>query len=160
MGHEKFSNSKSISWHKSCFTGITSSFEGYSERLKKRGFKNTVREIDFNNFKENLECHVFSYDVGGIEVKGYFVKPKHIQGKLPVIIYNRGGNDSPRHALNFSSVYNRLFPIANEGYIIIASQYRGVGASMTQKKKQIWVKMNLGEKMWRMCSHYSLLLMA
>ena len=32
------------------------------------------------------------YQVDGIPVKGWMIKPRQHQGKLPVLIYNRGGN--------------------------------------------------------------------
>jgi dipeptidyl aminopeptidase/acylaminoacyl peptidase len=75
-------------------------------------------------YKARLTCNWFVYPMDGGVVRGYVIKPKAAQGKLPVIIYNRGGN------LNFSgvmfgSMFERHFPYADEGFIVIGSQYRG-----------------------------------
>lgn len=58
-------------------------------------------------------------------VQGYVIQPRSKPDtQLPVIIYNRGGN--PWFAtLKFDDLYKNLFPLADEGFIIIASQYRG-----------------------------------
>ena len=44
--------------------------------------------------------------------------------KWPVIIYNRGGN-SALGRLDYVSVLRQLSPLAQQGFIVLASQYRG-----------------------------------
>ncbi|WP_415837718.1 alpha/beta hydrolase family protein, partial [Shewanella livingstonensis] len=54
----------------------------------------------------------------------YIIKPKINLEKLPVLVYNRGGNGNFGGVV-FGSMMQNLFPIANEGFVIIGSQYRG-----------------------------------
>jgi dipeptidyl aminopeptidase/acylaminoacyl peptidase len=67
---------------------------------------------------------VFFYESDGVKVKGYMAYPKDTSKKLPVIIYNRGGN---REFGNLNE-YKMTFIIAKAaswGYVVLASQYRG-----------------------------------
>nr|WP_269836502.1 prolyl oligopeptidase family serine peptidase [Rheinheimera soli] len=52
------------------------------------------------------------------------IKPKQISGKAPVVIYNRGGN-AGYGQLVFGFVMHELMPIAEQGFVVIASNYRG-----------------------------------
>jgi len=45
--------------------------------------------------------------------------------KLPVLIYNRGGNGS-FGAVYFPTLLRNVFPYANRGFLVLVSQYRGV----------------------------------
>ena len=78
----------------------------------------------FNLYKDNLSCRTFNYQVDGNLVKGYIIKPKLAKKKLPVLVYNRGGNGN-YGGVFFGSMMRNLFPIAHEGFVIIGSQYRG-----------------------------------
>jgi dipeptidyl aminopeptidase/acylaminoacyl peptidase len=78
----------------------------------------------FDLYKSELSCRFFTYKVNGKTVKGYVIKPKVNTKKLPVLIYNRGGNGN-YGGIVFGSMMRNLFPIANEGFVIIGSQYRG-----------------------------------
>ncbi|QTL37461.1 S9 family peptidase [Pseudoalteromonas viridis] len=95
-------------------------------KVKKRmsGFLARFPEVEFNAFKQNLSCHIFTYHVDGQDVAGYVIKPKQVNEKLPVIIYNRGGNGN-YGAVVFGSMMANLFPLAKEGFVIVGSQYRG-----------------------------------
>ncbi len=72
---------------------------------------------------ESTEIHKIRYISDGLEVVGFVVKPAEIQGKLPVMIFNRGGNRE------FGRIDEKLFRylafLASRGYVIVASQYRG-----------------------------------
>lgn len=75
-------------------------------------------------FEGKVEAFRIEYLVDGLKVIGFIVKPSIIgQKRLPVLIYNRGGNreygkiDSERLA--------RLAVYASKNYIVLASQYRG-----------------------------------
>jgi hypothetical protein len=81
-------------------------------------------EIDFYKYKESMDCITFKYPVGDLLVDGYLIKPKG-QKNLPIIVYNRGGN-SRYGAMVFGSIFNSLFSIAENGFTVIGSQYRGV----------------------------------
>nr|WP_246172652.1 prolyl oligopeptidase family serine peptidase [Marinicella rhabdoformis] len=78
----------------------------------------------FDYYQSNLSCVNFKYFVDGKTVSGYVIKPKLSTGKLPVLIYNRGGNGN-YGAVVFGSMMHNLFPVADEGFVIIGSQYRG-----------------------------------
>lgn len=87
-------------------------------------FDRTFTQEAFSAFKEQLTCQTFEYLVDGIKVNGFIIKPKGSTEKLPVVIYNRGGNGgySP---VEFSSMMYNLFSIAQQGFVIVGSQYRG-----------------------------------
>jgi len=86
-------------------------------------FDSKFNEVDFNHFKNNLSCRQFQYVVGDSKVLGFIIKPKNITEKLPVVLYNRGGNGD-FGAVSFGSMMRNLFPIAQQGFVIIGSQYR------------------------------------
>ena len=62
-----------------------------------------------------------------MKINGFLVKPKK-KGKYPCVIYNRGGNRS-FGSLKIAHGAIALGRIAKEGYVVIASQYRGNGRS-------------------------------
>ena len=64
------------------------------------------------------------YKSDGLNIAGYIIEPPFAKGRdLPAIIYNRGGNrDFGR--LKFEDLFD-LARLANEGFIVVASQYRG-----------------------------------
>lgn len=132
-------NDERIKKQKNCFRGQFTSFDkwrDFMEREKKKRVKSEVKlakqmafldamfKDKFGQYQENLSCSTFTYQVDGNEVHGYVIKPKLHNKKLPVLIYNRGGNGSYGSVV-FGSMMHNLFPIANEGFVIIGSQYRG-----------------------------------
>jgi len=76
-----------------------------------------------SKFKNEIDCYRIKYLSDGLEVVGFIVKPKKINNKLPVIIFNRGGNREyykiTEETLRILSYY------ASQNYVILASQYRG-----------------------------------
>jgi dipeptidyl aminopeptidase/acylaminoacyl peptidase len=64
-----------------------------------------------------------TYLSDGLQVKGYLAIPKK-QGKYPCIIFNRGGNKE-FSAITDEGFLRNLGKLSREGYVIIASQYRG-----------------------------------
>jgi dipeptidyl aminopeptidase/acylaminoacyl peptidase len=82
-------------------------------------------EADYEYYKSALDCNAITYLVGNLTIRGVYVRPKGHEGKdLPVLIVNRGGN-GPSGAWNFSRLFQRVLPLADAGYIVIGSQYRG-----------------------------------
>lgn len=68
-----------------------------------------------------------TYFSDGLKIKGYLVQPKR-SGKYPCIIFNRGGS------LEFGSLgplqlFNQMVPLAEQGYVVVGSQYRGCAGS-------------------------------
>jgi len=76
-------------------------------------------------FADQVDCLRIKYSSDGLKVVGFVLKPRGFQGKLPVLIYNRGGNRDygmiSRGQIEFS-----LASLAAQNYVVLASQYRGV----------------------------------
>jgi dipeptidyl aminopeptidase/acylaminoacyl peptidase len=129
-----------ITEQKNCFRSQFTTYDswrGFMEGKRKKRIKSPEKlfkamsffdamfgEDKFNKYLMNLSCSTFKYQVGDKEVHGYIIKPKFTGKKLPVLIYNRGGNGNYGSVV-FGSMMHNLFPIANQGFIIIGSQYRG-----------------------------------
>ena len=133
-------NDERIKDQKSCFTWIFTDYDSWRNGMKKK-YKKKIKSDEkreqaltrfdslfgkekFDFYQSNLSCSTFKYLVDGNTVNGYVIKPKLSKGKLPVLIYNRGGNGNFGGVV-FGSMMRNLFPIANEGFVIIGSQYRG-----------------------------------
>jgi len=133
-------NDERIKEQQSCFRWIFTDYDswraGMEKKYKKRfksekkllramsGFDSSFGREKFNFYKNTLSCNIFKYLVDGNMVNGYVIKPKSTTKKLPVLIYNRGGNGNFGGVV-FGSMMRNLFPVASEGFIIIGSQYRG-----------------------------------
>jgi len=94
---------------------------------------------DGNEFKDeyrllvNVDMYVITYKSDGLKIESYAAIPKE-EGKYPVIIYNRGGNRDFYALQLFEGrakypVAVNFSKLANEGYIVIGSNYRGGGKS-------------------------------
>lgn len=83
-------------------------------------------------FADQVDCFRIQYASDGLKVVGFLLKPKELSGRLPVLIYNRGGNREfgkiGLGQLEFSLAY-----LASEGYVVLASQYRGADGSEGQE---------------------------
>lgn len=133
-------NDERITDQKSCFTWIFTDYDSWRNGMEKKfkrkiksdaKLEQTLARFDsrfgkekFDFYQNQLSCSTFKYLVDGNTVNGYVIKPKVSKGKLPVLIYNRGGNGNYGSVV-FGSMMHNLFPIANEGFVIIGSQYRG-----------------------------------
>lgn len=81
---------------------------------------------DFERGQQQLECSAITYESDGLTISGWMMVPKgKPDTKYPVLIYNRGGNGS-FGALDFALLMTNVFPYAEHGFIVLASQYRGV----------------------------------
>jgi len=103
------------------YSRITEDIDGQVE-LKKQ-FK----------YLDSIEIYSITYLSDGLKIKGLLVKPKKQKKKYPCIIYNRGGNRE-LGALKIAHGAITLGQIAKEGYVVIASQYRGNGGSEGQEE--------------------------
>lgn len=84
--------------------------------LSKEDFE---REESFADY----DCRKIKYISDGLKVVGYIWKPKNSEGKkLPLVIANRGGN----RELGMLSPRAFFYPFVKNGFVVIASQYRGV----------------------------------
>jgi len=87
-------------------------------------FQKLVDPKAFSHFKKTVASHWVSYQSDGLKIAGVIAYPKNYSGqKLPVVIFNRGGNDSGGNSR--ISLYKLIFPLAERGYIVLASNYRG-----------------------------------
>lgn len=85
-------------------------------------YREKLRQLD-----DKLECLAFTYMVDGWTITGHVVKPRQTNGnKLPVLVYNRGGNirDTP---LSVQELVRDQMQWAEQGFIVVSSQYRGRG---------------------------------
>lgn len=81
--------------------------------------------VDWYENVSDAEFLSITYKSDGLAVKGIIAKPKKIEGTLPVIIYHRGGsNDTGK--MTVQTLKNKFYFWVKQGYIVIASQYRGV----------------------------------
>lgn len=79
----------------------------------------------FDRTQQQLHCVQLEYKSEGLTVQAWGLQPKAANTtKWPVIIYNRGGN-AALGRLDYVSVLRQLSPLAEQGFIVLASQYRG-----------------------------------
>jgi dipeptidyl aminopeptidase/acylaminoacyl peptidase len=90
--------------------------EAEVERLESRtpGIRDVLGRVDVQSI---------TYLSDGLRVKGYLLQPRS-GDSLPAVIYNRGGS-ADFGAMTDGMVARVLAPIADRGYVVIASQYRG-----------------------------------
>jgi dipeptidyl aminopeptidase/acylaminoacyl peptidase len=86
----------------------------FAERGRLRGI-----ELDV----DRLIVQRITYLSDGLRVKGYLVEPA-AGDSLPAVIFNRGGNRDYT-ALSDTFAVVRLGALAQHGYVVAASQYRG-----------------------------------
>lgn len=78
-------------------------------------------------YLDSIDIYRITYLSDGLKIRGLMVQPKK-EGKYPCIIYNRGGNRDFGSLKIFHGAM-MLGQIAKEGYVVIASQYRGNAGS-------------------------------
>lgn len=88
--------------------------EYFSERSRQRG-----EELDL----DRIVIQRITYLSDGLRVKGYLVEPA-AGDSLPAVIFNRGGNRDYGAVTDTFAVV-RLGVLAQHGYVVAASQYRG-----------------------------------
>jgi len=83
-------------------------------------------------YLDSIEIYTITYLSDGLKVNGLMAKPKQ-EGNFPCIIYNRGGNrDFGQLVVAHGALL--LGNLAKEGYVVMASQYRGNGGSEGQEE--------------------------
>ena len=78
-------------------------------------------------YMDSIDMYKISYLSDGLKIMGLLVKPK-AEGHYPCIIYNRGGNRE-FGALKMAHGALTMGQLAQQGYVVIASQYRGNSGS-------------------------------
>jgi dienelactone hydrolase len=102
-------------------------YEQLPERFRNAYSKDAVERIRNN---PDLELLKIKYMSDGLKIVGFIYKPRQTAGrKFPVLIFNRGGlSDETIGPENFRYIYE-MHRYAAEGFIVLASQYRGAGGS-------------------------------
>ena len=88
----------------------------------KKIFKNGKLKGSFS-YLNDIDLYSMVYDSDGLMVTGFMVRPKK-PGNYPCIIYNRGGNRDFGALLVFNAML-QMGRMAADGYVVIASNYRG-----------------------------------
>ena len=70
---------------------------------------------------ERVDCRHIKYMSDGLKVSGYIWKPKSASGKLPLIVFVRGGNGDLGKVLPWQNNWR----YALDGFVVIATQLRG-----------------------------------
>jgi len=78
-------------------------------------------------YLDSIEVYGITYMSDGLKIHGLVAKPKK-NGNYPCVIYNRGGNREFGSMVVAHGALT-LGKIAREGYVVIASQYRGNAGS-------------------------------
>jgi len=77
---------------------------------------------------QRINAFTFTYQSLGNTIAGFAVVPKTNTGKLPVIIFNRGGNKD-FGLVKQGMLFLQIAEMANWGYIVTGSQYPGNSVS-------------------------------
>lgn len=94
-----------------------------SEIILSESQKKLVRSGWGESVADDVTVEKMLYDSIGREVEGYIAYPKQIKDKLPLIIWNRGGNLREGRIDEFLA-RGMFGEIASWGYVVLASQYR------------------------------------
>lgn len=139
-----FSAASTLKENFSCYGGPFANYDSWLAFLSKKpkfnaaAFEARYPRADIERRQQQIDCRIFVYESDGVLVEGVMLQPKQtlIGGsKFPVVIYNRGGNAQLGQWV-YGSIHNGLMPLAELGYIVIASQYRGAKAFPSSVKAQ------------------------
>ncbi|MDX6696289.1 MAG: hypothetical protein QOF02_3892 [Blastocatellia bacterium] len=102
-------------------------YEQLPDRHKRAFSRETVERIKND---ARLELWKIKYMSDGLKIVGFIYKPKGASAtKLPAVIFNRGGlSDGAISPENYNYFYE-MHRYASEGFVVLASQYRGAGGS-------------------------------
>lgn len=78
------------------------------------------------NQSKDVHCFKITYLSDGLHIAGFIIQPSHIpiHKKLPAVIYCRGGSNNDGR-ITVMSIMNNMHFLAQQGYVVLASQYRG-----------------------------------
>ena len=82
-------------------------------------------EFDRREAYDGIDCRRIVYMSDGLRVVGYIWRPRESGGKkLPLVIFNRGGNRDRSQLTPWMA--GGFHDFVSNGFVVIASQYRGV----------------------------------
>ncbi len=80
----------------------------------------------YEEAQSTVDCRFIAYPSDGYTISGFMLTPKVTSNqRMPVLIFNRGGNGG-FGAINFALALHALVPYANDGFLVLVSQYRGL----------------------------------
>lgn len=103
-------------------------YEQIPERFKTVYSREMVERIKSSLDPELIQIKYYS---DGLQISGFIYKPRTIPDKkFPLVIWNHGniGEESAIGVENYNDIYE-MYRLAAEGFVVIASQYRGIGGS-------------------------------
>ncbi len=114
-------------------------------KINWKDYPELYSDIDKNEFTDkyklltNVDIYEITYLSDGLKIQSYAAVPNK-EGKYPVIIFNRGGRKDFYSLQLFEGkakypVATNFSKLANEGYIVIGSNYRGGGKSEGKDEK-------------------------
>jgi dipeptidyl aminopeptidase/acylaminoacyl peptidase len=77
-----------------------------------------------SEYADKVNCYQIQYKSDGLDVVGFVLIPQSAGSKFPVLIFNRGGNRETAKISRLNAL-KYLFYLSSEGYVVLASQYRG-----------------------------------
>jgi pimeloyl-ACP methyl ester carboxylesterase len=87
------------------------------------------RRDTFEHANRTVECRWAVYESDGFPISVAMLAPRDTEAsRLPVIVWNRGGNGS-FGSLKFALLVWFLAPYAEQGFLVVASDYRGARES-------------------------------
>lgn len=140
-----FSDAASLARNMSCYVGPFASYDSWlagfqrSPEFNADKFRQRFPRAVIEGRRAKIDCRIFVYESDGLLVEGVMLRPKtrtENATRSPVVIYNRGGN-ARGGTLVFGHIHETMMPLAELGYIVIASQYRGATAWPTQASSDI-----------------------
>lgn len=90
-------------------------------------YKKIKKHPEQYEYLDSINIFRISYKSEGLTITGFMVAPKS-EGNFPVVVYNRGGNRNYGQLL-VGHATDIFAPIAAEGYVVVASNYRGNSGS-------------------------------
>lgn len=95
--------------------------EEIKERIRSVSEEKLILALENEKY---VNVYRITYRSRGLLIAGFVVEPKEQKGKLPCIIWNRGGSRD-FGAIVVGTCYQKIAPLARQGYIVFASQYSG-----------------------------------
>lgn len=86
-------------------------------------YKTVSHNPDRYAYLDDIDIFSVGHMSDGLFLTGLLVAPKK-EGKYPVIVFNRGGNKD-LGTLIIATAVNEMAPIAAQGYVVVATNYRG-----------------------------------
>jgi len=138
----------SIASERSCFEGKFATLSDYLQSLPNK-LAIADAQARYQYWTSQFDCRLFTYEVDGLEVHGFYSKPKTDPGRrLPVVIYNHGAYTFVRPAtLRTYDLTAQLTSTSDEypqlGHAITLPQSLGVEMTTPPYRGDVAVKMTI-----------------